>query len=103
MKAHNFCSHFRRWTADEKARWESLSQNGRIHYVIVNGIVMYGGFCAVGWNLLWDLSYGEALAFDKAFWRTVPLWLLGGYVYGELTWWGTSRSYAERFGESTDQ
>jgi len=97
-RAYRWCSLFPDWKPGQREQWEAIQTQGRLRYVVLRGMVIYGVGCCFGWSLLWWFSQGAAQAFATVFLESLPLWIIGGYIFGESTWWGTSRSYAEHFG-----
>ena len=65
--------------------------------MVTHGMLLYGVVCAIGWSFLWWLSRPAEAGFVQVFADSLPLWLIGGYVFGEVTWWGTNHSYKAHF------
>ena len=97
-----WCEIFPEWKSGQKEAWEEMSKKGHFHYVLVRGVLIYGGWCTLGMTLLMYLSSEFDAPPGELFFSNAPLFLVAGALYGELTWWGTSKSYDEHFGSRRD-
>jgi hypothetical protein len=98
MKLYRLFSLFWRWDDEKKAQWEELSARGRRHFVLVRGVGVFGVWCFSVMTLMmlasrdvFDASVGFLLL------SNLVIWSCAGAIWGEVSWWATSRFYAEQF------
>ncbi len=100
MKLHHYCSMYKTWDAEEQLKWQELLALGRWRFVLVRGVLVFGGFCflAMTWFLLQDPD-SLRISAEMVVLSNLATWACAGAIWGEIIWWGTSKSYAERFGD----
>ncbi len=69
--------------------WSSVRRQGRLRYVLVHGVLMYGLplFVVMTFFVHRDRLATGFVAISAA------LWTIGGIVFGLLSWWWWERRY----------
>ena len=80
-------------TPDRAAKWAVTRVQGQRSYVWRVGILQWG-------LIMFGAMGGSQLAQNPSRWLFIlainfPLWLLGGFLFGLLTWYLSERSYAK--------
>ena len=99
MKWHHYCSLYKRWTTEEQSKWEKLRAEGKRRFVLFRGVFFWGGWCfaLMTFFMLAD-SETYTASREVIVISNLIIWTCGGAIFGELVWWGTNKSYAEKFG-----
>ncbi len=98
MKIRRWCEMFPRWEPGQKERWEGISEQGKFRFVLVHGVLIFGGWCASGVTLLMYLSPDFQTPLIDLIMLNFSLFAFSGALYGHIVWWATNQSYEESFG-----
>jgi hypothetical protein len=81
---------YKNWNNDNTRIWQLTKQKGLLHYVLVEGVLVYGGisFCSF---MLFKFFFLEAIGTGAI--KTLVLWFTGAVLYGLVTWYATEKSY----------
>jgi hypothetical protein len=83
--------------ADEELlqRWTATRARGRIRYILLRGVLQWGGLMALGMSIGWWLAWGwrPRLLLLIAF--LLVCFTVGGYVVGSCFWKQNERRYVE--------
>jgi hypothetical protein len=83
--------------AKERERWLRAKAKGRQRFIWRSGVLGWGLVTFLIWMplLLWStrqLNWSDALHRSAV---SLPIWLLGGYIYGIFAWKRMSGKYAD--------
>lgn len=90
------CSAIRHWDVKQEQRWLKLSESGIAHFVLVRGILVYGGFVAIPLLFLTIHLHANGelqTELTTALLVTLIVTLCGGTLFGICVWFATHRSY----------
>ena len=89
-------------TPKQIARWERFRAKGKAHFVLLWGVLGWGGttgllmyFGPLLWNSTFEWRLFGQAAFYVDFLPQLGLWLLAGIVWGSWMWVWAERQYAE--------
>jgi hypothetical protein len=77
------------WNWDEK-KWEVTRKRGELRWVLLNGVLLYGGALFV-FNLLCDIVDHRQLWPSSAF--SAVFWIVAGAFFGDWNWNSRERRF----------
>jgi hypothetical protein len=82
---------------EKRKRWQALASKGKTHFVIVRGVLGFGVGLTI-FTFFWEhITNFSTLALRQVSLDLLiraPLCLIGGFVFGHLTWRWFCRRYA---------
>jgi hypothetical protein len=72
-------------------RWEIMRAKGEIRFIVVRGVLVYGGMMFI-FALLFDLYEGQALTLHSTL-RNAYIWAVAGSIFGFIQWHILERKY----------
>ena len=84
----------RQMTPAQVSRWERTRKKGRARYVLVNGMLCWGGFMTVGMTAIQRLLHPEIFDIVRNLKVNAMVFVIGGVLFGLWTWHTTERAYA---------
>lgn len=80
-------------TKEQADQWAITRAKGRWHFIFVWGVLFWGGVTAGLWSAF--MSVFSDQGFVGVVMIALPIFMIGGFVWGLLMWTGTNRSYAK--------
>src|SRR5215471_4613952 len=74
------------WREDVHQVWEILRRRGFIYFLLVRGVLRWGGFMFIFTVLMTVLGIFHRDLFLSALLRTASICVLGGVAWGAVTW-----------------
>lgn len=99
MKFYRYCSLFNKWDSNEQQKWQELSAGGKWRFILIRGVLVFGTCCFVlmtGFMLMEQETFTAGVR--QIVVSNLAIWACAGAIWGHLSWWGTNKSYAEKFG-----
>jgi hypothetical protein len=69
----------------QKAKWEKLRTKGMWYFVLLYGVLWWGGFMIIATST-YDYFFGYRGFQFEDLRRTVPIYVIGGLVFGLVMW-----------------
>jgi hypothetical protein len=80
--------------AENMRKWARMRARGPWHFVLVWGVLVWGGFMFLVMGLgFTGLLLGAGAYAPKLLALNAWLWLAGGLLFGMLTWYGNERLF----------
>jgi hypothetical protein len=73
---------------NQRAKWEKTRAKGMWHFVLVYGVLCWGGFMAVAMSVVSRAHLGI----------TIPIYLFSGFVFGLVCWLAGEYKYRKSSG-----
>jgi len=74
------------------SKWEATRQKGRVHFILVRGLFIFGLSTALLWAFaMWAFQQGELVVLVE---RAMLFFPALGLLWGFVTWWNVERRYA---------
>ena len=74
------------WREDVHSVWEILRRRGPIYFLLVRGVLRWGGFMFIFTVLMTLLGIFHRDLFLSALLRTAFICVMGGLAWGAVTW-----------------
>ena len=74
------------WREDVHSVWEILRRRGLIYFLVVRGVLRWGGFMFVFTVLMTLLGIFHRDLFPSTLLRTAFICVMGGLAWGTVTW-----------------
>lgn len=68
----------------QRAKWERTRAKGMWRFVLLSGVLFWGGLVIIFWSIYRYLVRGLGFLDELSF--TVPIFLAAGFVFGLTTW-----------------
>ena len=75
------------------AKWERIRGRGAVAFVLVYGVLAWGGLFGLLFPLVFTAAMGQLDRIGRAYALTIPLALIGGVVWGSAMWFVAERKY----------
>ena len=77
--------------------WEATRAKGKWHFILIKGVLIWGGLMFLGMGLLYPYLRHSTRAFTLHMLAiNAVVYLIGGFVFGALVWLLAERNYAKR-------
>jgi hypothetical protein len=77
-----------------RERWPAIRARGFVRFVLVRGLLAYGGIMAMVVAVMVTLTLGtEHPRLPMLLGLAIPLCAIGGLLWGALTWWVNERLF----------
>jgi len=77
-----------------REQWPAIRARGFVRFVLVRGLLTYGGMMAVAVAVMVTLTLGTSHPrLPMLLGIAVPLCAIGGLLWGALTWWVNERLF----------
>ncbi len=88
-----------RWLLE---RWPAIRARGATRFVLVRGVLMWGGIMAAFLAVMVSMQLGlQHPRLPLLLALSLPLCAIGGAVWGALTWWINERIYRSLTSDTT--
>lgn len=81
--------------------WEGVRKKGQWRYVLVIGVLCWGGFMMVAMAFV-NAPFSEGIHSARAITHCV-VWPLSGLLFGFVMWWKNEKSYKNYMSESDNE
>ncbi len=86
---------------DRAARWETSRKRGKGRFVLLRGILGWGGFMTIVMSIFQHLMHPKALFWSQIVPLNLAVHSIGGLLFGLWMWHSNERAYS-RFKKETE-